>query len=429
MTGMPTSDRSTSLRRILLVAFHFPPLAGSSGIQRTLGLVRHLGAFGWEPIVLSASPRAYERTAQDLLSEIPPSVLVERSFAVDTARHLTVFGKYPGVLARPDRWVSWRWSAVSAGLRLIRRYRPQVIWSTYPIATAHLIASELNRRTGLPWVADFRDPMAQDGYPADHKTWRSFKDIEERAAARAARLVFVTPGAMNMYATRYPATPRDRFVVVENGYDEGFFEDAAKLTTAPPDQAHRVTLLHSGIVYPSERDPAALFAALSRLRNRGVLRADNFRIRFRAPVHEALLARLAFETGTADLIEVLPSIPYREALAEMLQADALMVMQGANCNEQIPAKVYEYLRAGRPILGLADPVGDTAGLLRHAGVRQIGKLEDSDAVESALSEFVEAVRAGRAHPPEKSVVAASSRRARTGELAAVLDQVMAKAVG
>ncbi|MCS6943933.1 MAG: glycosyltransferase, partial [Sutterellaceae bacterium] len=216
--------------------------------------------------MLTAKALAYERTAPDLLREIPPSTHVERTFALDTARHLTLFGRYLSSMARPDRWVSWSWSAVPAGVRLIERMRPAAIWSTYPIASAHVIGAELQRRSGLPWIADFRDPMAQDGYPADPKTWRAFKRIEERVAQSAARLVFASPSARDTYVRRYPDTPRDRFLVIENGYDEEIFarveRDAARTEPLNPG---RVTLLHSGIVYPSERDPTALFQALAGL--------------------------------------------------------------------------------------------------------------------------------------------------------------------
>ena len=178
-----------------MIAFHFPPLAGSSGIQRTLRFVQHLPAYGWQPIVLSAHPRAYADTSDDLLAAIPPGTVVDRAFALDTGRHLAIGGRYPGFLARPDRWRSWVFGAIPAGLRLIRRFRPDVIWSTYPIATAHLIGHRLHRLTGIPLVADFRDPMVQDGYPADPKTYRSFERVERSVVTDAARLVFVAPSA------------------------------------------------------------------------------------------------------------------------------------------------------------------------------------------------------------------------------------------
>ena len=109
----------------------------------------------------------------------------------------------------------------------------------------------------------------------------------------------------------------------------------------------------------------------------GRIDAATLRIRFRAPLHSDLLERLAAQTGTSSLIEILPAVPYREALREMMRSDSLLVMQGANCNDQIPAKLYEYFRAGRPILGLADPTGDTGLCMLRAGVRQVVPLEDT----------------------------------------------------
>ncbi|MBX3638145.1 MAG: glycosyltransferase, partial [Rubrivivax sp.] len=127
------------MKRLLMVAYHFPPLAGSSGIQRTLRFVQQLPRFGWQPMVLTTQARAYEKTSDDLLPEVPDGTLVCRAFALDTARHLSIGGRYPGRLARPDRWITWRFDAVRQGLRLIREHRPDAIWSTYPIATAHRI--------------------------------------------------------------------------------------------------------------------------------------------------------------------------------------------------------------------------------------------------------------------------------------------------
>ena len=400
-----------------MVAFHFPPLAGSSGIQRTLRFAQHLPKFDWQPLVLSASPHAYERVSQDMNADIPGGTVVRRAFALDTARHLSVGGRYVGAMARPDRWVSWRFDGVRQGMQMIRKFKPAVIWSTYPIATAHLIGAELHRRTGIPWVADFRDPMAQDGYPSDPLTWAQFEAIEAHALHHAAMSVFTTPGAARMYRERYPASA-SRVAVVENGFDEESFaaaEAAEPRVTALTPGA--VTLLHSGIVYPGERDPTQLMAALQRLHASGVIGPSSLRIRFRAAVHDELLHRLAREHGVVDLIETLPPLPYRDALHEMRCADGLLVMQASNCNEQIPGKLYEYLRAARPILCLSDPVGDTAGLMRGAGVDTIAPLDSIDAIAATLPRFIELVRAGRAPLPAPACVANASRRGRTGQLA------------
>jgi glycosyltransferase involved in cell wall biosynthesis len=412
------------MKRILMVAFHFPPLHGSSGIQRTLRFARHLREFGWEPIILTADPRAYAATANDQLADVPLGVHVQRAFALDTSRHLAIAGRYPEFLARPDRWKSWWLGAVPAGLRLVRRFAPHIVWSTYPIATAHAIGATLQRMTGLPWVADFRDPMAQEGYPEDPRTWRAYKSIEERVTSHAARLVFTTHGAMRAYRARYPSVPPERFCVVENGYDEEAFGDACKGDPVALN-AGALTLLHSGIVYPKERDPTRLMQALRKLVDRGAIEPSRIRLRFRAAINEGLVRQLAKTAGVESMVEVLPPIDYRSALDEMQRADALLILQADNCNEQIPAKLYEYLRARRPILALTDPAGDTAATLRNAGLDAIRPLDDVDAIVELLEAFLRNPTSERGRIAAESIVAANSRRRRTAELATLLDEVAA----
>lgn len=413
--------------RVLMVAYHFPPLAGSSGIQRTLRFVRHLPDCGWDPLVLTANTRAYERISDDLLADVPAGTEVRRAFALDTARHLSIKGRYVGAMARPDRWVSWRFDAVRQGLALIRQFRPQAIWSTYPIATAHMIGAELHRRSGLPWIADFRDPMAQEGYPADPRTWQAYARIERMAMDRASASTFTSPSAAVEYRQRYPLSA-DRITLLENGFDEEAFADAGSLRQAGSAALNpgAVTLLHSGIVYPSERDPTQLLAALRRLHDDGVIDPDGLRLRFRAPVAEELLRRLAAEHGVLHYLEILPPVDYREALSEMLRADALLIMQASNCNAQIPAKLYEYLRAGRPVLGLTDPAGDTAAAIRGAGLDAIARLDNADEIALLLRRFLRPDGAPLRAVAAPDQVQRASRRGRAAELAALLAKVTAR---
>ncbi len=412
------------MKRVLMVAFHFPPMSISSGIHRTLSFARHITEAGWQPIVLTAAPRAYEAVSDIHVNPIPREVIVERAFALDTARHLALFGRYPAVLARPDRWASWWLGAVPVGLRLVWKYRPSAIWSTYPIATAHCIGATLSRRCGVPWIADFRDPMAQDGYPADPKTWAIFKRIEERAVRSSAYAVFVTPGAARMYSARYADIPGDRFKVIENGYDEDAFREVeVREADHSPLNPGSVTLLHSGIVYPSERDPAMLFEALRRLDRRRIVTPGSLRLRFRGAHHEHLLRDLAQKAGINEYIEVAPPTSYPEALAEMLRADGLLLLQASNCNDQIPAKLYEYARAGRPMLGLTDPAGDTAKAMRQFGIADIAPLDSADAIEQILPSFIEALRSGIARLPDRSAVKRASRRGRAEQLVQLLGSV------
>jgi glycosyltransferase involved in cell wall biosynthesis len=406
-----------------MVAYHFPPLAGSSGIQRTLRFAQHLPSFGWQPLVLTAHPRAYERTSDDLNADVPPGTVVRRAFALDTARHLSIAGRYVGATARPDRWVSWRFDAVRVGLQMIREFRPTAIWSTYPIATAHLIGASLHRRSGLPWIADFRDPMAQDGYPADPLTHARYVEIERDAVLNASRSMFTTPGAAREYTRRYPGAG-ERIVVLENGYDEESFalaeNGSVERSALNPGS---FTLLHSGIVYPSERDPSQLMRALALLKAGGAVRPGELKLRFRASAHDDMLRALAAQHEVADWIELKPPLPYRDALGEMLRADALLVMQASNCNDQVPAKLYEYLRARRPIVALTDPAGDTAEVLRRSGVASSAPLDDADGIARLLLDVLRGDRG--AWLGAEPAVRAASRLGRTEALARTLDALRA----
>ncbi|MCU0257137.1 MAG: hypothetical protein MUF60_10355, partial [Vicinamibacterales bacterium] len=89
------------MKRVLCIAYHFPPVRVSSGIQRTLKFATHLREQGWEPMILTVHPRAYEVTSPDQLAEIPPGMVVSRAFALDAGRHLAVAGRYPQWLALP----------------------------------------------------------------------------------------------------------------------------------------------------------------------------------------------------------------------------------------------------------------------------------------------------------------------------------------
>ncbi|GAB3461246.1 glycosyltransferase [Massilia terrae] len=406
-------------KRALLIAFHFPPQAASSGIQRTLSFSKHLGRHGWEPLVLSAHPRAYQDQNPSQLASVPANLEVRRVFALDTKLHLGIAGRYPELLALPDRWISWCLGAVPAGLSLVRSHRPRVIWSTFPIATAHLIGLMLQRLTGLPWVADFRDPMIQPTYPESRMQRRFYHWIERQTIARCTTAVFTTHSAHASYRERYPAHAA-KFTVIENGYDEDGFAQPAP----PPVRTgrRRVTLLHSGALYQSGRDPSAFLAAVAMLKEAGQASAASLRVVLRAPDDIEAVTALVRRHGVDDIVEVEPPVPYREALAEMLDADGLMVFQGTPFNTQIPAKIYEYFRARKPILGLVDTGGETARVLRAGGFHALADMDHSEAIAPVLAKFIESIQAGSAHVASDELVAASSRTHRAGQLAHVLDQ-------
>ncbi|MFK7888485.1 MAG: glycosyltransferase [Gammaproteobacteria bacterium] len=411
-------------KRALLIAYHYPPVKGSSGLQRALRFSAYLGELGWGCDVLTVHPRAFERTGNDEMGDIPQDVEVVRAQAFDTKRHLAIMGKYPQALALPDRWVSWKIDGVRQGLKLLRRKKHQLIWSTYPIATAHTIGLALAQKTGLPWIADCRDSMSEEGYPRQKAVFDSVRALEQKIVREATAVTFTAPGALAMYKERYPDVPDSRWRIIENGFDEGAFTGLND-QWQPPKNETPLTLLHAGLLYPNERDPRPFFAAIAALKSRGVFQSNPIRVVLRATGHDEVYRPLLEDLNITDLVHLEGAVPYRDALQEMLLADGLLIFQSVGCNHQIPAKAYEYLRAARPILALTDAAGDTASLLGANGHSQIAGLLDQSAIETALETFVERVRRGGADDAKPAQD--YSRRAQTAHLAALFDELTGNA--
>lgn len=412
-------------KRLLVIAYHFPPVRVSSGIQRTLKFCTYLQQFGWDPLVLTIVPSAYEVTNPDQIDEIPKDVVVERAFGLDTARHLAIAGRYFRWTAQPDRWVSWWPWAVRKGVGMIRKYRPAAIMLTYPIATAHRIGLSLHKQSGLPWVADFRDSMTEPGYPRDETTWKVHRRLEEQIVKHCSRAVFTTAPTMSMYAERYPQFEHSRWAVIENGFDEENFAQAESgLDPSPLGRSGQITLVHSGILYPIERDPSTFFSVLATLKASGRICADNLQVLLRATGSDGLHRAQIDALNIADIVRLEPVIAYREALREMLRADGLLLFQGSVCNHQVPAKIYEYYRAGKPILAVVDPKGISASMLQQAGVTHLADIADAGQIAQTVLALLAALRNGRSAGVARKVADAHSRRSRTLELAHLLDQVV-----
>ena len=411
-------------KAVLMVAFHFPPQSGSSGILRTLNFVKYLPPNGWQPVVLTATARAYVEQRNDLIASIPSQTKVVRGFALDAARHLSIGGKYPLTLALPDRWSSWWLGGVWAGRRLIREQQPDIIWSTYPISTAHWIGSTLSRLSGLPWVIDFRDPMVSENYPSHRLQWRLWKRLESRFMHQATACIFTTQRAASAYAQRYPEMAT-KCKVIENGFDEDIFIKAKPTRSHLPKDC--LLMLHSGLIYPKDRNPSHFFAAVQSLLASGQLDRNKIRIRFRAPQHGEEVSAFAAEYGLQSIVDIEPPISYQDAISEIMGADALLVFQGSNFNTQIPAKIYEYIRAERPVLALLDPTGDTAAQLSQfkQGVFQ-ADINNTDTIKSCLLAWLDCIQSlsfAQGIPKNRELVKHYSRESQAKMLADILDGI------
>lgn len=368
-------------------------------------------------------PMAYPLVGDDQLSDIPLETHVERVLAFDASRHLAIRGRYPGFFANPDRWGTWKYFAVRSGKRLIRRFRPDAIFSTYPIATAHQIAGSLHRSSGLPWVADFRDSMVDGNYPSDPKSRARYLQIEKETVFGCTRAIFTTASALRMYADRYPEIPDDRWTLIPNGYDEEAFAQIERTVPRNRTQPARRLLLHSGILYPSERDPMPFFRALKALKERGIVTSQDLLVRLRATAHDDHYAPILRDLGIQDIVELAEPLPYKDALNEMMQVDGLLLLQASNCNHQVPAKLYEYMRAQRPIIALTDSAGDTAAILRDVGADNLLPLDDQKVLSDRLPEMLDDLDQGMLKVAPINRVRYYSREHGAADLANVLERV------
>jgi glycosyltransferase involved in cell wall biosynthesis len=182
--------------------------------------------------------------------------------------------------------------------------------------------------------------------------------------------------------------------------------------------------LHSGNLYPYERNPEHFFRAVAELRDEGRITPDTVRFDLRGGGYADRYRPQLEQLGIPEFVRLLPGLPYRDALAEMRAADVLMLFQAANCNRQIPAKLYEYLYVGRPVVGFTDPAGDTGRLMGELGIEAVAPLDDVAAIKAAILRAMQCTAEGTARVPPRETVMRFSRAGTTEQLAGLLDEVV-----
>ncbi|HSQ73294.1 MAG TPA: glycosyltransferase family 4 protein [Rubrivivax sp.] len=434
---------------ILLVSYYFPPMGGA-GVQRALKFSKYLGDFGVRATVLAAHDPGYLQD-ETLLADVPAGVPVLRVPHQAPLQRLLAWraragrGVAPASTAMtaaaprhrlrdaaltayasahfPDDKAAWARRAHVPARALLRDGRFDLILSTAPPMSAHALASKLARQAGLPWVADYRDLWTENpAYAAP--AWRRALDRRTEAAwlRQAAGVVTVTPSWQRMLAVRLG--PGREVAFIPNGYDEADF--AALPPVRRDDKVFR--LVHTGAFY-GPRDPGTLLDALTLYLRAAPAGARPLRLRLVGSMGSRFADRLrAFEARHPGVVEQRPYVPHHEALAEMLAADALLLVVGVGDGSRgratvvgtLPGKIFEYLRAARPVLLLGDEAGDAAALLRQHGRGWVADETQPAAIAAALRQMMQAAPEAPSAPAAS--VAKFERRALAGELAQFLRQ-------
>jgi len=348
-------------KTLLMVAFEFPPSNGAS-VPRIESFYRYLKAWGWNVIVLTAKPHAYTNINTEYKDNSDD--IIYRTTALDVQRQLSFKGKYLEVMATPDRWgLTWIPSAIVKGRKLVKQYKPDVIWSSSPIPSTHYIANHLSQKFNTPWVADYRDPYHYMNGSAGKWLDKFHKKIDQTTLKNASHITFATTGVKNLYVDKYKALIEKKNTVIENGYDEANFEKLQTLKDkSTPFDDSKFTLYYSGVLYQNGRDPLPVFEALSALKKQNKISDNNFELIFQGAGDGKEFEQVINDLNLQNIVRFISPVPFINALNNMINSSALLLIQDERFNKQIPGKIYEYLRTGKPLLVKADIKGATAKL-------------------------------------------------------------------
>jgi glycosyltransferase involved in cell wall biosynthesis len=432
------------VKKVLIVTYYFPP-SGGPGVQRVLKFVKYLPEFGWQPVVLTVQDGDYPARDESLLAEIPQHAIVYRTKIFEPYRlyrkltgkavnmpvdveNIPQGGKKKSLtesLAEfvrstffiPDARIGWYPYAVPQGLKIIKEQNIEAIYSSSPPYTTSVIARKLHRATRIPWVAGFRDPWT--GFLSTPDRWfipRAIDERLERAVFNDANAVEAAwRGILKDVTGKVPGIDQKKLVYHPNGFDR---EDYPTLKLK---KNKRFTVTYTGSMY-GKRNPRTFLQAVEGLVSDGKVDPRKIHLKFIGRFGSEVREMLE-RSSIHDSIEVISYLPHSESVEALLRSDALLLIvdEADGSDEIVPGKVFEYIGAQRPIIGLA-PEGAIAGLMRETRSGLVAANQDIPAIQAA---FIECYANFLYHKPnfeqDREAVKQYDRREITRQLAALLD--------
>ena len=431
------------MKKVLIITYYWPP-AGGSGVQRWVKFSKYLPQYGWQPVIYT--PENPEMTAVDhsLESDIPEEAVVVK-------RHITEFySVYRKLMGRkdvtvkevnpinsqkktlkqrimlmlrgnafiPDPRITW----VRPSVRFLRKYLKEhpvdVIVSTGPPHSMHLIAMKLARLTGIPWVADFRDPWTKMFY-FKHlclSKWaeRKHQRLEREVLDNADLVVAVSPLVQDEF-TAMTSTPVE---LVTNGYDE---EDFAQVVE--PDGYFNVT--HTGL-FAADGNPEVIWEALADKCSQD----EEFRKMLRIRLVGKTDPQIAESIKAAGLDGNLVDLGYQNhtvAVREQKNASLLILplRKEPEYRATLPGKLFEYLASLRPVLGIGQTDGAMARIINETNAGVVFNWDDKTSVAAYINLCWRQFISPEIQLPETvpDAISRFSRRNLAGRMASLLDSL------
>ena len=379
---------------------HFPPSSGG-GVQRPLKFATHLPALGIETHVLTPDVSGSSPADEEPQLELPTQAWIHRvryvgprvgrpSEQLLARQGVARLGTQAALLGRkllvPDENVPWSTFALPVAIRLVRREGIDVVLTTSPPPSLHLLGAAVKRTTSAAWVADLRDPLTSHPHRRGYES--QLARLKEKAVGGVGRLVAsqadAVVAASDAIAEELRALkPKGEVVTIENGCD---FDDFAGLEHRA---SERLRITHAGHFH-GKRDPRPFLRALA---DSGL---DDVVARF-AGDFRAADREFAESLGLDDRIELLGNVSRRRSLELQRDSEALLLLipeSGGRGRGVLTGKIFEYLAAERPILAAVPPDGAAARLLRDTGAGIVVPSDDVDALRDALVDLHRRWRAG-----------------------------------
>jgi glycosyltransferase involved in cell wall biosynthesis len=385
---------SDGKRKLLVIVYYFPPFGGV-GVHRASKFCKYLPSFGWHPIVLTPKKANYEIYDYSLIWKIDPDtpvVLVpnfdrflnwgstnpfcsasdfneaELSLYGRRSFHKAVFKRIhrriSKLLVIPDDQCSWVPLAVWYGMRAVKLTRPSVLFTTGSPFSEHLIGMILRKLTGIPWVADFRDPWSIN--PKNLHMFKARQRIErklEEIVMRTADLcTYTSKGTMLEMQEEYPEFAH-KIVTITNSFDR---DDFSHLETRETERSEKTKIVYTGRFHPG-REPVNLFKSL------GEILRENPQWRKRIEIQIAGGWEAGAEIhppemwGLEETLVFSPHVEHKKSIEMINDADYLLltVSKEIGYTNLIPAKLFEYLGARKPIIAILPINSPAAQIVRE----------------------------------------------------------------
>jgi hypothetical protein len=405
------------MQSVIMIAYFFPP-EGNAGVYRPLRFVRHLPTMGWNASVISLDTTRYERYDPGLLRLVPSTTEVVRVRSRDPwqfiqtrraqriqkkitcasietvarlhrAQQVSARAFFREVVRRaeawcyhPDKAMCWIRPAVQATVEMAARKQPDVVWATAGPVSSFVVAQRASQRTGVPYVLDFRDAwtITYNDFEASRPAWAT--RLDRRALYRllkgAQAVTFRYHTEAECYWRAYPgALDASRIHIIPNGY-EGVIDEFVV------SNSDKCTVLYAGTLSSYRYD--TLLQALHWLKSSDADRARQLRLLVIGEGAEALATEAAV-LGLSDIVETAGPTSHAEITRLQREAHALLVLGRPPTMKGYElfagAKLFSYLKAGRPIIGVLPP-DETKKILQRTGVSTVA---DGDSLEEIVAVF------------------------------------------